>query len=111
MIHRLLSSLLVALALLLAPAGMGTAPAAAKPVAVQAAHQGHCGGEAPAEEKRAPIHLSCAGSCAAMPAAEPALASHDDSGRAAPAVPAPSRLSGIAPESETPPPRSLSRKA
>jgi hypothetical protein len=70
-------------------------------------HDGHCGGEAPAgDDRKAPVHMSCASSCAAVPAADPAAPA---------AAPPPARLLlahapspallGIAPERETPPPR------
>jgi hypothetical protein len=106
---RFLSSLFVALALLLAPATMaaGSAPATAAAPAAGMNHDGHCGGEAPADENKAPVHMSCASSCAAVPAADPG---------APLSAPLPPRdlltralfapLAGAAPESETPPPRS-----
>lgn len=105
MVLRFLASLLVALSLLAAPAAMAAGDA--RPAAPTAAsHQGHCaGGEAPAEEKKAPVHMSCASSCAAVAPAAPAppgplpLAAPVPAGAAGPA------LAGIMPEGETPPPR------
>ena len=106
---RLLSSLLLALALILSPLAMigGAAPAqAAMPHAVSAA--GHWAETAPAQEheKRAPgMEVGCAIACAAVPAAEPISAERLPLKAMMPAVPADQLLSGIYLEGETPPPR------
>jgi hypothetical protein len=109
MAFRILSALLVALALMAAPVLMGGAAMAQAPAA-EAGHAGHCGGEAPADEKKAPVHLGCAGSCAAMPAFEPVVVEHEETPKAAIGASALTALIGIAPERETPPPRCAPEK-
>jgi hypothetical protein len=102
---RILASLLVALSLLVAPAAMAAGAGRMAAPAVET-HRGHCAGdEAPAQEKKAPVHISCASSCAAVAPSAPAPA--DPVPQAAPALAglAATPLSGIMPESETPPPR------
>ena len=107
---RILSSLLIALALAIAPAAMtaGWAPAAAMAAAVGSDHgDGHCGDSAPAEERKAPVHMSCASSCAAV---APAALAMCDPALLLPPPPTPAMswpLKGLAPESETPPPRTV----
>jgi hypothetical protein len=104
MLVRLLAPFLLVVSLVLAPIGMSTAMA--QP-AVQASHHGgdgHCGGTAPAEDEKAPLHMSCAG-CTALAAMEPEV---HDVAAPRPTLPlgkGPLRLTGVAPERETPPPR------
>lgn len=108
MLLRLLSSLLVALAMLIAPVAMAGG-AMAKPVTAAAApadHFGHCD-EAPEDERKAPVHMSCASSCAAMPAVQPQVPDLAAPAPAAPPLAPGNGLNGIAPEAETPPPRSF----
>ena len=106
---RILSSFLLALALIAAPLVMpGGAALAQAPAA--ATHDGHCDGPAPAEERRAPVHIGCAGACAAVAAAPAALAQPALLPLRPPSPASSARLSGIAPESETPPPRPSGEK-
>jgi hypothetical protein len=108
---RLLSSLMIALGLLLAPLGMANGAAAAMPhhgaAMTMAAAEGPCAGmPAPADkERKADLKLSCASACAAFIPAVAPLAAH--AGLAPdPAAPLlPRRLAGLDPERETPPPR------
>ena len=108
--HRLLSSLFVALALLLSPMAMAsgamanTAHADTPHGAVAAA--AHCAGhEMPAPVNEQPEHLSCAATCAALPAL-PAASGVAPALLSARLVAAPNHaLIGFKPEGETPPPR------
>ena len=106
---RLLSSLLLAFALLLSPLAMigGVGPAhAAAPQAAPAA--GHCAEKTPAteHEKSAPgMEMGCAVACAAVPATEPFSAERLPHDVLPPALLGDQLLSGIHPEGETPPPR------
>lgn len=106
---RLLSSLLLVLALLLSPlamiGGAGQAHAAAPPAAMAS---GHCSQTAPASEheKRAPgMELGCAISCAAVPATDPCTAECLPHAAMPPVRLGHQLLPGIHPEGETPPPR------
>ena len=106
---RLLSSLLLALALILSAlamiGGAGPAHAAMSQTASTAAH---CGEEVPAQEheKRAPgMELSCAIVCSAVPATEPFSAERLGHSAMRATLPGDQLLSGIHPEGETPPPR------
>lgn len=106
---RLLTFLLLALALLLSPLAMigGAGPAyAAAPQAASAA--GHCAETAPAplHETPAPgLEVGCAVACAAVPATERFSAESLSDDAISPAMPGDQLLSGIHPEGETPPPR------
>ncbi|MFN3727442.1 MAG: hypothetical protein ACK4SZ_14195 [Allosphingosinicella sp.] len=105
---RFVSSLLVAIALLLAPLAMigGADPAhAARP---QVASAANCAEEAPGQkhEKRAPgMEVGCAIACAAVPATQPFSAERLPHAAMPPALLGSHLLSGIHPEGETPPPR------
>ena len=105
---RLLSSLLLALALLAAPLAMigGAAPAHATTQPASAAM--HCAEEGPAlrHEKRVPgMDAGCAIACAAVPATEPFTAERLPHAAMPLALHGNQLLSGIHPEGETPPPR------
>jgi len=105
---RLLSTLLLALALLLSPLAMvGVGPAhAAMPETASMAM--HCAeeGSAPQHEKRAPgMDVGCATACAAVPATVQSAAEQPANDPIAPPLPGDQLLSGIHPEGETPPPR------
>jgi hypothetical protein len=104
MFVRLLASFLLVLSLVLAPMGMSTAMA--QPAAHAASHGGEspCDQSAPAEDDKAPLHMSC-GACIALAAAEPAVRDFAAPPRALPLGKGALRLTGIAPERETPPPR------
>ena len=106
---RLLSSLLLALALILSAlamlGGTGRAHAAMPQTASTATH---CGEEGSAQEheKRAPgMELSCAIACSAVPATETFSAERLGHAAMRPTLPGDQLLSGIHPEGETPPPR------
>ncbi len=106
---RLLSSLLLALALLLSPLGMigGAGPAhAATPPAALAG--GHCSETAPAQKHETPapgMEVGCAVACAAVSATDPFTAERLPHAAMPPALLGDQLLSGIHPEGETPPPR------
>lgn len=106
---RLLSSLLMALALIVSPLGMiGGAGAAHAAMPQAASAAAHCGEEGPAQqhEKRAPgMEVGCAIACAAVPATGPFSAERLPHASMPPALPGDQLLSGIHPEGETPPPR------
>jgi putative hemolysin len=106
---RFLSSLLLALALLLSPLAMIGAAGAAHAATPQAAPAaGHCAEKGPTREhdKRAPgMEAGCAVACAAVPATEAFTADRLPHDPMAPALLGDQLLSGIHPEGETPPPR------
>ena len=106
---RLLSSLLLALALLLSPLAMiGGAGSAHAAMPQAASAGGHCAETAPApgHEMPAPImEVGCAMACAAVAAAEPLTAERLPDVVVQPALLGDQLLSGIHPEGETPPPR------
>lgn len=108
--HRLLSSLLVALALLLSPMAMAsgvmenTAHAATPNAGAAAA--AHCAGdEMPSPNDTKAEHLSCAAACAALPAAPPPSCTAQAPSGARLITAYPPALIGFEPEGETPPPR------
>lgn len=104
---RLLSSLLLAFALLLSPLAMigGAGPAHA--AAPQSA-AGHCAETAPAPQREMPasgMEVGCAVACAAVPATAPFAAVRLQHDPLPPTLPVDQLPSGIHPEGETPPPR------
>lgn len=106
---RLVSSLLVALALLLSPlamiGGFGQAMAHGTPT-VEMTMADHCADpSAPDDGAGAQWRMDCMSACAAVPAAAPALASGPDLLRAPAAASAPALLAGISGEGDDPPPR------
>lgn len=105
---RFVSSLLIALALLLSPlamAGGGAAAAYHGPAAVMATDS-HCAAtEAPVGKDRSDAKLSCAVTCAAFVAAEPAAGSTIAPGQVQAVAARDQLLIGIHLEGETPPPR------
>lgn len=108
-VPRLLSSLLLALAVILSPlamiGGAGPAHAAMPQTASTAAHGGE-EGAAQEHEKRAPgMELGCAIACAAVPATGPFSAERLQHAAMPPTLTGDQLLSGIRPEGETPPPR------
>lgn len=112
MVWRLISSLLVALALFLSPLAManGSAPAHGSMVAAgdMAAHCAES--DQQGEHKGAPdAQVHCMAVCAAVHPAPAAVAGHGPSPRAALAMPTILMLVGIAPEYDTPPPRSFAK--
>lgn len=108
---RFISSLLVAIGLLLSPLAMVNGAAMAMPHRaatgmVERVADGHCAGEhAPADEEKAPAKASCASACAAVPAVPPVFLEETDQVREAIGLRGSQVLSGIHPEGETPPPR------
>lgn len=106
---RLLSSLLLALTLILSPLAMigGAGPAHAA-ISQTASAAMHCAEEGPAQEheKRAPgMEVGCAIACAAVPATEPFTTERLPHSAMPAALRGDRLLSGIHPEGETPPPR------
>ena len=106
---RVLSSLLIALALFISPLLMANGAGMAMPhgaAAAQAQADGHCGSdETPADTKGTSGKASCASACAAVPAASPAPAEAAPATRAVIANGPPQVFSGIHPEGELRPPR------
>lgn len=104
---RLLSSLLIAIAMLFSPLVMTSGAGMAMPHAAAAATTtDHCAGEeSPVGDDKAPVKASCASACAAFPAMAPVASEHplardedaEDRGS--------QLLAGVQPEGETPPPR------
>jgi len=107
--HRLLSSLLVALALLISPiamAGGAAANAAGVPAQAMSARSAHCAGDdLPSDEGQQAKHLSCSAACAALPAVFPqgGAAPRREGTRILP--PGARAMIGFTAEGETPPPR------
>lgn len=107
--RRLLSTLLVALALILSSLAMTSGAIANTPHAAHeaaAASSAHCAGdEMPAPGDKQPQHVSCAAACAAVPGLSPAIdAAPALSGARLIAAPT-AALIGFEREGETPPPR------
>lgn len=103
---RVLSSLLVAMALFLSPLAMAGGAGMAMPHAAVTAAGDHCAGtEAPSDENDPAMEVSCASSCAAYPPLSPLPAEKPAALRAKLAIAKPQLLAGIHPEDETPPPR------
>jgi hypothetical protein len=107
--HRLWSTLLVALALIMSPMAMASGALANAPAAAgheTAAPSAHCAGdEMPASGDTHAEQLSCAAACAALPAL-PLSSGAASATLSAPPVAAPNpALLGFEPEGETPPPR------
>ena len=108
---RILSSLLIAFALLLTPftmiGGSSAEAHAAMPQGASAAS--HCmdeGKAAPASDKHGPgMKAGCAIACAAMPAAGPVPGEQLPPQAISPVSLSQQSLAGIQPEGETPPPR------
>ena len=107
MLVRFFASLFLVVSLALAPAAMGVGgQAMAAPAAHAPAHgEGHCPDSAPAGDEKAPMHLSCAG-CTVLAAVPPAVAEMAAPAHAEPPLRKSLRLTGLAPEAATPPPRS-----
>lgn len=110
MVLRFLASFLLVVSLVLSPVGMSTAMA--RPAAHASHHEGggHHGDSVPGEDEKSTVHMSCA-SCTALPAIDGGLDAIAPPLRALPLGKGPLRLTGIAPESETPPPRTLLKKS
>ena len=106
---RLLSALLLALALLLSPLAMIGGAGAAHAATVQVTSPAtHCpeADPAPQREKGVPgMNAGCAIACAALPATEAFTGERVSLAPWAPALLGDQLLSGIRPEGETPPPR------
>ena len=106
---RLLSSMLVALALFVSPLLMASGASMAMPHAAEASETqmgSHCAdSEAPAEGDNSRGDASCASACAAFPAIGPADLKDALPVRPAAAAGVPQALSGIHPEGELRPPR------
>lgn len=101
-----LFQILALFAVLLAPAGMlGSHAAMAMPHGAAASATDHCADQqAPAKEDRQAM-LDCAIACAAMPAADPLLASEQMVSSPALLMRRTPVFNGSAPELATPPPR------
>lgn len=105
---RFLSSLLVAVALLLSPLAMASGAGMAMPQAAAATNAAdeHCaGGQVPADDDRCLMKVGCASSCAAYPPFTPLPQEKPSTVRAKPGFARSQPLAGIHPEGETPPPR------
>ena len=107
---RLICAFFIACAMFLSPVAMATgggmAMAHAATVADAGAH-GHCEeGGAPAGKKKPDMKMSCASACAAFLAVVPAVAEQGAQPKSAVAIASSAFLLGVAPERETPPPRS-----
>lgn len=109
MVARLLFSLLVALGLFVSPVSMasGGGMAMAHSTSIERVEaNGHCAGsETPAEEPSDDSKMSCAAACAAFPPMLPATGEEIPLVKLADEMLAHTRLAGIHPEGETPPPR------
>lgn len=112
MLWRLLSSLLVALALFFTPLAMADGPAAAHGATVAASDvAGHCADSGDqGRDDHMPGQTSgakarCMVVCAAVPSAPVLMAERTPSPKVALAMPCILMLTGIAPEHDTPPPR------
>lgn len=104
---RIISALFVALAMFLSPVLMasGAGMAHAAPAA-QTSGDDHCRGDSPPGDNQKPdMKMSCASACAAVPAATAAVAGPEVQSKGLAAAPEPLILAGLAPERETPPPR------
>ena len=104
---RLVSALLVALAMFFSPvlmaSGAGMAHAGA---AVQSSGDEHCGGgKAPEHKQKPDTKMSCASACAGFASVAIAMADPAVQPKRLARAAEPSELSGIAPEHEPPPPR------
>ena len=105
--NRLLSFLVVALALLLSPMAMahGAMPATAQTATHSLMASSHCSGdEQPAPNDKKPGEFSCAAACAAIPGVAPCDARLAMFGEP-PEETHGEALIGFVPEGETPPPR------
>ena len=107
--HRLLSTLLVALALIMSPMAMASGALANAPAAAgheTAAPSAHCAGdEMPASGDTHAEQLSCAAACAALPALPLSSGAASATLSAPPVAALNPALLGFEPEGETPPPR------
>lgn len=107
--RRFLSSLLLAIALIVSPLGMlGGGPGMAHPAAGAAATTSHCdeSHQAPASDKEKPgMERGCAVACAALAPLGGCVVEGNSAASVGPAARAHNFLSGIGPEGETPPPR------
>lgn len=109
---RLLSALLVALALLVSPIAMVSASAAASADASAAGSDipAHCAGtDAPSGHDMPDAGMSCTASCAACPALPPIIGEPLDPTALPLSIAPQKRLAAIALEGETPPPRMTPR--
>ncbi|MDP9413154.1 MAG: hypothetical protein M3Q08_03485 [Pseudomonadota bacterium] len=101
-----LFSLLMLLALLLAPAAMlGNHAAMAAPSQAKASTSGHCSEQQQQEGSQKESMIDCGIACTALPAYEPLLADKDVALAAAPEASPSLLLDGSRPEAATPPPR------
>ena len=106
---RLLVSLLIALAMIQAPAAMAhtaVGPATAHDASASTADHGRpCSDGQTSEDGRAAVAASCTSSCAALPATGPLHIARAQRLIGSPAPAGAQVLVGIHPEGETPPPR------
>lgn len=110
MVLRFLASFLLVVSLVFSPVGMSTAMA--QPAAHAGHHEagGHHGDSIPGEDEKSTVHMSCA-SCTALAATDADLDAIAPPLRALPLGKGPLRLTGIALERETPPPRTSAKKS
>lgn len=105
-----LFSFIILLALLLAPASMlGSHAAMAMPQGASASGMNQCDQPQVPEDQDRQAMIDCAIACAAMPAAEPLMASKPVALAPLPTVSPTLILTGTRPEAATPPPRILPR--
>ncbi|MCG2841473.1 hypothetical protein L6Q21_10820 [Sandaracinobacter sp. RS1-74] len=110
---KLLSSLLIALAMLVSSVSMACGIAAAMPhegAMEVASAAGHCAGsESPSDRKSSESGKHCAVACAAFPAMPPFIDQPDQPTKTLHPIVGPQHLAVIALEGETPPPRMTPR--
>ena len=107
---RLICAFFIACAMFLSPVAMATGGGMAMAHAATAADvgaHGHCDeGGVPAGKKKPDMKMSCASACAAFLAVVPTVAEQDAQPKSSLAIASSAFLLGVAPERETPPPRS-----
>lgn len=110
---KLLSSLLIALAMLVSSVSMTSGNAAAMPhhgAMEMASVAGHCAGsESPSDRKSPEPSIHCATLCAAFPAMPPLIEQRDQPTKVPHPLARQQDLAAIALEGETPPPRMTPR--
>lgn len=110
---KLLSSLLIALAMLFSSVSMASGNAAAMPhqgAMEVASVAGHCAGsETPSDRKSSQPGMHCAVACAAFPAMPPFIEQRDQPTKTLHSIVGPQHLAAVTLEGETPPPRMTPR--
>ena len=110
---KLLSSLLIALAMLVSSVSMASGTATAMPhqgAMEMASVAGHCAGsESPSDRKSPKAAMHCAVACAAFPAIPPLIEQRDRPTKTLYSIVGQRYLAAITLEGETPPPRMTPR--